>query len=123
MALKVAGTGNTTVVASQLRKGIVEYCVLGLLRARSMYGRELAIRLTRAPGLVASEGSVYPILTRLRRVAWVASSWVDSPAGPPRRYYELTKLGEEALLEFRNEWGVFRTAVESTLTTGANDAN
>ena len=68
-----------------------------------------------AAGLVASEGTVYPLLSRLRKDAPVATVWRDSPAGPPRRYYALTRPGQRALDDFRVAWAEFSKAVESIL--------
>jgi PadR family transcriptional regulator, regulatory protein PadR len=60
---------------------------------------------------------LYPLLSRLRRTGWVATTWQESPAGPPRRYYELTSQGKEALAHFRSEWVAFRTAVDRIVGT------
>ena len=85
---------------TQLRRGAVEHCVLALLEDDERYGYDLVQQLT-AAGLVASEGTVYPLLSRLRKDELVATVWRDSPTGPPRRYYALTRLGQRALDDFR----------------------
>ena len=77
---------------TQLRRGAVEHCVLALLEDEERYGYDLVQELT-AAGLVASEGTVYPLLSRLRKDELVATVWRDSPSGPPRRYYALTQPG------------------------------
>ena len=69
--------------------------------------RELAV----ADALTTSEGTLYPMLSRLRRGGWVVTTWRESPAGPPRRYYTLTREGRSALAHFRAEWAAFRDAV------------
>ena len=99
---------------TQLRRGAVEYCVLALLEDDERYGYDLVQELT-AVGLVASEGTVYPLLSRLRKDELVATAWRDSPAGPPRRYYALTRPGQRALDDFRTAWTDFAAAVESIL--------
>jgi PadR family transcriptional regulator, regulatory protein PadR len=100
---------------TQLRRGVLEYCVLGLLEEREYYGHELVQRLKRADGLLTSEGTIYPLLARLRREAQVMTEWQESASGPPRRYYRLTDSGRRVLGEFRESWSRFRKAVESVI--------
>ena len=97
---------------SQLRRGTVEYCVLALLRGGARYGFELVRELSDVDGLVTSEGTIYPLLSRLRRDGLVETTWRESSTGPPRRYYRLTKDGGVALAGFKDEWGRFRDAVD-----------
>jgi len=100
---------------SQLRRGTVEYCVLALLRGGERYGFELVRELSDVDGLVTSEGTIYPLLTRLRKDRLVTTFWRESEAGPPRRYYELTPAGEAALADFTKEWSRFRDSVSAIL--------
>jgi len=102
---------------SQLRKGVLEYCVLALLRDGQRYGFELVRALSEAEGLLVSEGTIYPLLSRLRRDDLVSTEWRESESGPPRRYYELTDMGQRALGEFSAEWIRFRDAVDALVTT------
>lgn len=102
---------------SQLRKGVLEYCVLALLLEGQRYGFELVRALSEAEGLLVSEGTIYPLLSRLRRDDLVSTSWQESESGPPRRYYRLTDTGKRALGEFSAEWIRFRDAVDALLTT------
>ena len=81
---------QTRNVTSQLRRGTVEYCVLALLRDGDRYGFELVRALSDVDGLVTSEGTIYPLLTRLRKDELVTTFWRESESGPPRRYYQLT---------------------------------
>jgi PadR family transcriptional regulator PadR len=101
---------------SQLRRGAVEYCVLALLRDGERYGFELVRKLSEVDGLVTSEGTIYPLLTRLRRDRLVTTFWRESESGPPRRYYQLTPAGKAALADFTKEWGRFRDSVDAILT-------
>lgn len=100
---------------TQLRKGVLEYCVLGLLGERPRYGYELVQRLAAADGLLTSEGTIYPLLARMRREGLVTTEWQESSSGPPRRYYRLTEDGRRALREFRSSWLRFRRAVEALI--------
>lgn len=103
---------------AQLRRGVLEYCVLALLREQERYGFELARALAEVDGLVTSEGTLYPLLARLRRDGLLETRWRESPSGPPRRYYRLTAEGRAALERFRAEWTRFRDAVDHVLGTG-----
>jgi len=102
---------------SQLRRGVLEYCVMSALRAGERYGYELVSELAQADGLLTSEGTIYPLLGRLRKDGSVATTWRESASGPPRRYYSLTPAGQEALERFRGEWARFRDAVDTILET------
>jgi PadR family transcriptional regulator PadR len=104
---------------SQLRRGVLEFCVLALLRDGERYGFELVRALADAGGLVTTEGTLYPLLARLRRDGAVETTWRESPSGPPRRYYSLTPAGDQALGAFSSEWARFRTSVDAMLATPA----
>jgi PadR family transcriptional regulator PadR len=73
-----------------------------------------------ADGLVTSEGTIYPLLSRLRRDGLVTTTWHESPSGPPRRYYELTGEGRRALALFTTEWDRFTDAVDRLLRQGGS---
>lgn len=90
--------------------------MLALLRDRERYGFELVRTLSEVDGLVTSEGTIYPLLTRLRREKLVTTFWRESESGPPRRYYQLTESGQAALTTFTDEWAKFRDAVDTLLT-------
>jgi PadR family transcriptional regulator PadR len=105
-------------VLSQLRRGVLEYCVLAALRGRERYGFELVKALADADGLLTSEGTIYPLLARLRRDGSVETIWRESTAGPPRRYYSLTSAGHDALEQFTHDWARFRDAVDDLLEKG-----
>ena len=100
---------------SQLRRGVLEYCVLSLLDDEPVYGFDLVRRLGAVDGMVISEGTIYPLLSRLRREGRVSTTWAESESGPPRRYYSLTPDGRAALAAFAAEWRRFRDAVDSLL--------
>ena len=100
----------TSDVASQLRKGVVESCVLGLLSRERMYGWELSEALVER-GLIASIGTLYPMLSRLRAQGLVTAIEEPSAAGPVRKYYRLTPAGIAQLADFRAQWSPFVSAV------------
>ena len=97
---------------AQMRRGTLQYCVLSLLADEERYGFDLVRGLAELDGMVTSEGTIYPLLSRLRRDGLVESNWQESPSGPPRRYYRLTNTGRAALDAFRLEWRRFRDAVD-----------
>jgi PadR family transcriptional regulator len=107
------------VAIAQLRRGTLEYCVLALLREGERYGFDLVRELSEVDGMVTSEGTIYPLLSRLRRDGLVTTTWQESSSGPPRRYYKLTEAGKRALSSFTEEWGRFRDAVDQLVEKGA----
>jgi PadR family transcriptional regulator PadR len=100
---------------SELRRGVLEYCVLAVVRDRESYGFDIVRLLDRNGGLVTSEGTIYPLLSRLRRGGLVSTNWRESESGPPRRYYRITAEGRRALDAFVGDWQSFRDAVDSVL--------
>ncbi len=91
--------------------------MLALLADGERYGVELVRALADVDGLETTEGTLYPLLSRLRRDGMVTTVWQESPSGPPRRYYRLAQPGEIALREFKVEWIRYRDAVDKILGT------
>lgn len=108
----------TADIGAQLRKGVVEYCILGSLSREPMYGWQLAETLSSA-GVIASIGTLYPILGRLREAGLITAFESSSGVGPVRKYYQLTNAGIERLAAFRKQWPAFVEAV-SNLVGGKN---
>src|ERR1700759_3854009 len=104
---------------SQLRRGVLVFCVLALLREGERYSFDLVRALGDTDGLATSEGTLYPLLGRLRREGLVDSSLRESSSGPPRRYYRITADGERALRAFADQWNRFRDSVDTLLELGA----
>lgn len=102
-------------VLANLRRGALEYCILALLRPGPRYGLDIARELTRDGVLMGGEGTLYPLLARLRKAGLVETTWQESTTGPPRRYYALTKDGHLSLLTFVNTWRSFSDAVDAVL--------
>lgn len=87
---------NIDNLKSQMRKGMLEFCVLLLLRNGDAYASQIIARMKEA-NLIVMEGTLYPLLTRLKNDGMLAYRWEESPSGPPRKYYMLTPAGEAAL--------------------------
>lgn len=104
---------------SQIRKGVVEVAVLGLLAREQMYGSQLVEELSSHPELAISAGTVYPLLSRLKKAGVIDSTWQESPVGPPRKYYRLTDTGDTALAEMTATWTSVSRAVDAILLGGA----
>jgi PadR family transcriptional regulator len=104
--------GAARKIPAELSRGVVEHCVLALVDEDESYAFEI-VRVLGERGLVTSEGTIYPLLSRLRRDGLVSSIWRESDAGPPRRYYRITKAGRAALGRFIADWTSFRDAVDA----------
>ena len=115
----VAGEAGNLV--AQMRRGVLPYCVLAMLRGKERYGFELVQALGGIDGMVTGEGTIYPLLARLRRQGLVETSWQESTAGPPRKYYRLADAGQQALTEFSGSWHRLRDGVDGLLAD-AEDA-
>jgi PadR family transcriptional regulator, regulatory protein PadR len=100
---------------TELRRGVLEFCVLAVVRDAETYAFEIVRHLSEAGGLVTSEGTIYPLLARLRRDELVTTTWRESDAGPPRRYYRITAPGRRALEAFTADWASFRDSVDAVL--------
>ena len=96
---------------SQLRKGVLELAVLGLLDREPMYGSQLVEELAARPELAITAGTVYPLVARLAKGGLVTSTWQESPVGPPRKYYKLTAAGARALAAMADTFTAVATAV------------
>src|SRR5712692_3534874 len=94
----VAAAESNSGLIAQMRRGALEFCVMALLEGSERYGLELVQSLETEGGLVTSEGTIYPLLARLRRDGLVDTTWRESDSGPPRRYYALTPSGRRSLL-------------------------
>lgn len=89
---------------TQLRKGMLEFCVLNAIRAGVSYGYEIVGRLGNVDSLIITEGTIYPILSRLKREDFVRTEIEESPGGPPRKIYRLTAKGRTQLEQMDRYW-------------------
>ena len=99
---------NTT---AQLRKGVLEFCILSILSKGDAYTSEILSQLKDAKLLVV-EGTVYPLLTRLKNAGLLSYRWEESTSGPPRKYYGLTETGKIFLSGLNTTWNELVTAVQ-----------
>jgi PadR family transcriptional regulator, regulatory protein PadR len=97
----------------QVRKGILEYCILIALGGGEQYGYALVKRLCSTPGLFVAEGSIYPLLSRMRTAGFVDTRLEESPGGPARKYYQLTTTGREQLARMKPYFAALAGAVRS----------
>ena len=95
---------------AQMRKGVLEFCILSVLKEKEAYTSEILDTLKNAKLLVV-EGTFYPLLTRLKNDGLLNYRWEESTSGPPRKYYELTELGKTFLNELNSTWTELSDAV------------
>jgi len=88
---------------SQMRKGILEFCILSIIRRGEAYPSDIVEEM-RASGLQIFEGTLYPLLTRLKNADMLTYRWVESNSGPPRKYFSLTPVGENFYKELETTW-------------------
>ncbi len=96
---------------TQLRKGLLELAILNTLGAEALYGYDIVRRLGDVDGLVITEGTIYPILSRLKNENYVETYIEESPEGPPRKYYRLTSRGREELRRMNQHWQRLHEAI------------
>jgi PadR family transcriptional regulator, regulatory protein PadR len=99
---------------AQMRKGILEFCILSILREQEAYPSEILEKLKSAK-LIVVEGTLYPLLTRLKNAELLTYRWEESTSGPPRKYFAITESGKSTLSELMKTWNELHNAVE-TLT-------
>ena len=101
---------NVDNTKSQMRKGMLEYCILLLLNKRACYANDIISKL-KAAEMIVVEGTLYPLLTRLKNDNLLKYEWQESTQGPPRKYYSLTDEGEEALQQLDASWNELTNTV------------
>jgi PadR family transcriptional regulator PadR len=101
----------------QVRKGVLEYCILTALGGGEQYGYALVKRLSSTPGLFVAEGSIYPLLSRMRAAGFVETRLEESSGGPARKYYQLSGAGREQLERMRSWFAALTGAVRKLEST------
>jgi PadR family transcriptional regulator, regulatory protein PadR len=99
----------------QLRKGSLDLAILAALWPGELYGLEILRRLADGSGLVVPEGTVYPLLSRLKAEGWLDAQWVEAEAGHPRKYYRLTPSGRRHALQMARAWSSFAGSLDQLL--------
>jgi PadR family transcriptional regulator PadR len=103
---------------AQMRKGVLEYCILLVLDGKPLYASDIIESLKEAKMIVV-EGTLYPLLTRLKNAGYLAYRWEESTQGPPRKYYELTPAGSKLMHELGESWSELVTAIDKIQTKSA----
>ena len=103
---------------SQMRKGILEFCILSIIRRGEAYPSDIIDKM-KAANLNILEGTLYPLLTRLKNAEFLTYRWVESNSGPPRKYFSLTEKGADFYKELESTWHELANAVEAI--TGAKN--
>ena len=98
-------------IKSQIRKGILDYCILLLLNKKAAYSTDI-IQLLQEAKLIVVEGTLYPLLSRLKNNGLLSYEWIESTQGPPRKYYRITDTGKEVLAELDTVWKEINGTIE-----------
>jgi PadR family transcriptional regulator, regulatory protein PadR len=104
---------NIEKVRSQMRKGVLEYCILSIIKHNDAYASDILDTLKEAR-LIVVEGTLYPLLTRLKNEGLLNYRWEESTSGPPRKYYSLTEIGKDFLKQMDTTWADLVKAVDLT---------
>ena len=110
---------NVENTQAQMRKGILEFCILSILNNQEAYPSEILEQLKQAK-LIVVEGTLYPLLTRLKNMELLTYRWEESTSGPPRKYYAITASGKTSLAALTSTWIELQNAV-GTITTTQNE--
>lgn len=112
-AIKKKHVSNLENTQAQMRKGVLEFCILSIISRQEIYPSDIIARMKDAK-LIVVEGTLYPLLTRLKNAGLLNYRWVESTSGPPRKYYAITPLGEQFLKELNTTWQELVDAVNQT---------
>lgn len=106
----------------QMRKGILEFCILGIISRGEVYASDILDAL-KAANMLVVEGTVYPLLTRLKNAGLLTYEWRESTGGPPRKYFTLTADGQKALDELKDTWSELANAVNVATNHRSAESN
>lgn len=99
----------------QLRKGILDLVILNILQEKSLYGLEMIQRMESTSGLEITEGTIYPLLSRLKAEGLVFSEWIESEQGRPRKYYSLSEKGRRVIKDLNEGWLSFAVSIKTII--------
>ena len=105
---------NTENQNAQMRKGVLELCILAIIAQKDAYASDITIKLKEAR-LIVVEGTLYPLLTRLKNDGLTVYRWEESKSGPPRKYHQITEPGLKALAELKADWQDLIGSVEKII--------
>jgi PadR family transcriptional regulator len=94
---------NTEKQKAQMKKGVLELCILSIISEKDAYASDILLKL-KASKLIVVEGTLYPLLTRLKNEGLTTYRWEESKSGPPRKYYQITEIGQSVLKELNKGW-------------------
>ena len=98
---------------AQMRKGVLEFCIMTIISKGEVYPSDIITSMKNAK-LIVVEGTLYPLLTRLKNAGLLSYRWEESTSGPPRKYYSITPVGEQFLKELKTTWTELVDAVNQT---------
>lgn len=107
---------------SQMRKGVLEFCILSIIKQGEAYPSDI-IEKMKAANLHILEGTLYPLLTRLKNADFLTYRWVESNSGPPRKYFSLTEKGAKFYEELEATWNELANAVQAVTQSGEKSTN
>lgn len=103
---------NIEKTKAQMKKGVLEFCILSIISGKEVYASDILDEL-KTSKLIVVEGTLYPLLTRLKNEGLLSYRWEESKSGPPRKYYEITEIGKSVLKELDNSWKELVNAVDN----------
>lgn len=104
---------------AQMRKGILEYCILLIIAQKDSYVQDIINKL-KASRILVVEGTIYPLMTRLKNTGLLSYRWEESTQGPPRKYYSITAEGQIFLKELEKSWAELTSAINTLKQTSTN---
>jgi PadR family transcriptional regulator PadR len=116
---KQSNMSNLENTQAQMRKGVLEFCILSIISQGEVYPSDIISRMKEAK-LMVVEGTLYPLLTRLKNQGLLTYTWKESSSGPPRKYYRLTTIGEQFVNELKTTWQELVDAVNKTTDNNPN---
>ncbi len=105
---------NIEKTQAQMKKGVLELCILSIISEKDAYASDMIEKLKKSK-LIVVEGTLYPLLTRLKNEGFLGYRWEESKAGPPRKYYQTTEIGEQVLKELNISWQELVSAVNDII--------